>query len=164
LDLGTGSGCLILTLLSELNDAIGTATDISPKSLDVAKQNALLLNLTDRISFLESNWLDSVTGQFDIIVSNPPYIETRTVKTLSDDVKKYDPIMALDGGTDGLVPYKILFPQIRHNLKKGGFIAMEHGAGQSRDIIRLIDNAQFQEIRSTLDLSGHDRVVSAVAQ
>jgi len=164
LDLGTGSGCLILTLLAELPDAIGTAADISAPALDVARKNATALNLKSRAQLIESNWLESITGEFDIIISNPPYIEARTVDTLDIDVKKYDPIMALDGGDDGLVPYKILFPQIRHILKKGGFVAMEHGAGQSTDIMRLIDNAQFQEIRSIRDLAGHDRVICAIAK
>ena len=164
LDLGTGSGCLILTLLSELSDATGVAADISEKALKIANKNAHFLNLNERIKLIQSDWLESITGEFDIIISNPPYIETRTVDTLAIDVKQYDPLTALDGGQEGLEPYKILCPQIRHILNQGGFMALEHGAGQSTDIIRLIDNTQFQEIRSITDLAGHDRVITAMAK
>jgi len=164
LDLGTGSGCLILTLLAELPNATGFGTDISDNALSIAAQNASALNMQNRVQFIKSNWLESIAGKFDIIVSNPPYIETRTLETLDKDVREFDPIIALDGGIDGLTPYKILFPQIRGFLNYDGFVAMEHGTRQHEQIQRLIDNAHFKQIRVHYDLGGHDRVTSALAK
>lgn len=164
LDLGTGSGCLILTLLAELPGSTGIATDISDKALAVAKNNAVQLNLNSRVQFVKSDWFTDIKGQFDIIISNPPYIETCTLDHLDIDVRDYDPVLALDGGEDGLAPYRVIFPQIRHYLKKGGFMAIEHGTGQSVRIKRLIDNTAFEEIRVHHDLGGHDRVTSAIAK
>jgi release factor glutamine methyltransferase len=162
LDLGTGSGCILLTLLSEIPHSIGIGTDISIKALNIAEQNAESLAVCDRVKFIESNWFDSVTGQFDIIVTNPPYIETHTLVSLDEDVKNYDPVQALDGGEDGLEPYKVILPQIRKHLKPNGFFMCEHGTGQSQDIKRLAKNAGLSEIRVHHDLAGHDRCVSAL--
>ena len=162
LDLGTGSGCLILTLLAELPNAIGVATDISVKALDVARRNADQLGLNDRITFAESNWFENVQGTYDIIISNPPYIDSDVVPELAVDVREYDPIQALDGGIDGLDPYKVILPQIRNYLDKDGLVALEHGYDQHARIKRLMENAGLAEIRGVQDLGGHDRVLTAI--
>lgn len=163
LDLGTGSGCLILTLLAELPYATGVAVDISPKAIKIGRQNADKLGLAERIEVTESNWLQNVQGTFDIIVSNPPYIETDVIAQLDKNVRLFDPIQALDGGEDGLVPYKILFPQIRHNLNKGGIVAVECGHTQAGEIKRLMENPRFGHISIHQDIAARDRIVSAVA-
>lgn len=161
LDLGTGSGCLILTLLSELRNATGVAADISPKALNIAKQNADKLNVTGRIAFIESDWLESVEGEFDIIISNPPYITPEVIAQLDVDVSKYDPVLALDGGEDGLLPYKVILPQIRTYLKKGGMMAMEHGYDQGSSVHRIAVNAGLSDVQTHKDLGGLDRVITA---
>jgi release factor glutamine methyltransferase len=162
LDLGTGSGCLILTLLSELPNATGVATDISPQALDIAKQNAEKLNVSDRIAFIESNWLESVGGEFDIIISNPPYIESKIIPELDKNVRDYDPMLALDGGEEGLFPYKVILPQIRTYLKKSGMMAMEHGYDQGEQLQRLCSDTGLSDVQTHKDLGGLDRVVTAI--
>jgi release factor glutamine methyltransferase len=162
LDLGTGSGCLILTLLAQYPKAMGVAVDVSEKALNIAKKNAQRLEVTDRINFMQSDWFESVEGVFDVIISNPPYIETDDINDLAVDVKNYDPMGALDGGEDGLNPYRVILPQIRQYLKKDGMLALEHGAGQSGRIKRLIENVGLDEIRVHHDLAGHDRVLTAI--
>ena len=162
LELGVGSGCLVLTLLSELNGSTAVAGDISSRALDVAKRNAQSLGLGDRISFVESNWFDNVQGQFDIIITNPPYINSDVIDELTADVRDFDPILALDGGADGLNPYKVILPQIRTYMKQGGIMALEHGYDQCGRIKRLIENTGLSEIRDHQDLGSHDRVISAI--
>jgi len=162
LDLGTGSGCLILTLLSEIPQATGMATDLSPNALTVAQKNAQSLGLSDRMAWIQSDWFDSVEGQFDIIVSNPPYIAHDVIPTLDKDVRNYDPILALDGGEEGLNPYQVILPQAKHYLKQGGIIALEHGYDQCGRIKRLIENAGFSDCQAYQDLGGHDRVLTAI--
>ena len=162
LDIGTGSGCLALTLLAELPNADAVATDISQKALAVAKKNAKNLALDDRIEFLHSDWFESVSGQFNIIISNPPYIETETIKTLAVEVKNHDPILALDGGEDGLMPYKVILPQFKSYLSKGGFFAVEHGVGQCGRIKEIAEGYNVLNSHIHHDLSGHDRVFSYI--
>lgn len=160
LDLGTGSGCLILTLLAELPNAHAVATDISDKALNIARQNAEKLGVAERVEFIKSDWFDSVEGMFDIIISNPPYIEAEVIPTLSIDVREYDPLMALNGGTDGLEPYRMILPQIRNYLKKGGFCALEHGQGQCGRIKEIAEQHGFVDGQTHYDLAGRDRVFS----
>lgn len=161
LDLGTGSGCLALTLLCELPNATGIASDISSQALETAQKNAQYLNVNDKITFIKSNWLDQIQGTFDIIVSNPPYIERHVVDNLDIEVKQHDPLLALDGGGDGLTPYKIICPQIRPYLNKHGLIAFEHGTGQSNAIHNLLKTNDFNKIEIHYDYAGHDRIVTA---
>lgn len=162
LDLGTGSGCILLTLLSEMSNAEGVGTDISSKALVLCKDNAQSLNVINRCELIESNWLDNIEGQFDVIVTNPPYIETRTLADLDKDVRDYDPILALDGGEDGLYPYKVILPQIRTYLKPNGFFMCEHGTGQSGGIKRIVEKSGLSQIRIHHDLAGHDRCTSGI--
>jgi release factor glutamine methyltransferase len=161
-DLGTGSGCLILTLLAELPNAKGVATDISPKALEVAQKNACQLGVSDRVELIESNWFEQVEGKYDVIVTNPPYIESEVVPTLDKNVRDFDPILALDGGADGLLPYKMILPQVKKYLKTGGMIAFEHGYDQCGRIKRLIEKEGFSQIRAHQDLGGEDRVLTAI--
>ncbi len=162
LDLGTGSGCLILTLLVELPNADGVGTDISDKAMAIANKNAEKHGLTGRAQFIKSDWFENVTGQFDVILSNPPYIETDVIPLLDKSVRAFDPILALDGGADGLLPYKMILPQVKWSLKPGGMIAMEHGHDQCGRIKRLIEKEGFDQIRAHQDLGGKDRVLTAI--
>ncbi len=162
LDMGTGSGCLALTLLAEYPNATALATDISIQAINVAKKNAESLGVCDRVRFIESNWFDSIEGEFDVIISNPPYIESDDIENLSREVSKYDPILALDGGKDGLLPYQVILPQIRTYLNDGGIMVIEHGTGQSPRIKRLVENEGLDDIQVHYDLGGHDRVISAI--
>jgi release factor glutamine methyltransferase len=162
LDLGTGSACLVLTLLSEIPNATAIATDISDAALHIANQNAEKHELTDRIQFIKSDWFESVKGMFDIIISNPPYIESDDIPNLDKNVREFDPLRALDGGADGLSPYKVILPQIRNYLKPNGLIALEHGLGQGVRIKRLIENAGLSDIQQHYDLGGRDRVITAI--
>lgn len=162
LDMGVGSGCLVLTLLSEFPNTTAVGTDISSKALNIAKENAESLGVCERVCFIESNWFESVEGVFDIIVSNPPYIESNDIPNLSKEVTKYDPILALDGGEDGLNPYRVILPQVQRYLKKDGIVTLEHGKGQSSRIKRLVENAGLSDIEVHYDLGGHDRVISAI--
>ena len=158
LELGVGSGCLVLTLLAELPNATALATDISQKALAVARRNAEKLDIAERIDFIESNWFNCVNGTFDIIVSNPPYIESRDIENLAVNVREYDPLLALDGGEEGLDPYKVILPQIRDYLNVGGITALEHGTGQSERISAIARDCGIVGGQTCHDYAGHDRV------
>lgn len=164
LDLGTGSGCLLLTLLAELEAAIGTGVDISPEALKVAKKNAALLGVADRVQFFESSWFDQVTGQFDIIVSNPPYIESNEIQTLQPEVTQYEPLEALDGGEDGLDCYRFIISNITSHLSNGGFAIFEVGKGQAGEIARLMKHKGFLSVAVHNDLASVGRCVSGIIE
>ncbi|NBX66220.1 MAG: peptide chain release factor N(5)-glutamine methyltransferase [Proteobacteria bacterium] len=159
LDLCTGSGCIALTLLNLFSNIKATATDVSPKALSVAKRNAERLGLSNRVRFLESDWLKNIEGRFDVITCNPPYIPSNDIETLEADVRLYDPLLALNGGADGLVPYRIVFPQIRKFLKKGGVAFFECGAGQAEDIVKIAASCGLEVVSIAKDLAGISRVV-----
>jgi release factor glutamine methyltransferase len=158
LDLGVGSGCIIISLLKEFKNARGVAVDIGEKSLKTAKFNADRLGVLNRINFLQGNWNDDLVGEFDIIVSNPPYIETAKVETLGDDVKKYEPREALDGGIDGLFCYRYLAKNIKKNCTKGTRLYFEVGFGKAPEVKEIFEKQGFNFIKFTKDLSGTDRV------
>ena len=164
-DLGTGSGAIIATLLAELPNSSGMATDVSAAALLVAEQNADRLGVGGRVRFVQTSWLDDLDGPFDVIVSNPPYIVTNTIDTLAPDVAHFDPRGALDGGADGLDAYRTIIPQAYQKLKPGGYLCFEVGAGQADDIVDLMASAGFvpghQVEQRRRDLNGHVRVVSA---
>ncbi len=161
LDLGTGTGCLILTLLAELPRAQGLAVDLSKDALHVAYRNAENLNLASRIDYRQSDWFENVIGEFDILISNPPYIPSGDIAGLAHDVKEFDPMSALDGGTDGLDPYRIIANQSPQYLKSGGLIAFEVGQGQAEYVADLLQKQGFQNIEIFKDLSSIERVVLA---
>lgn len=159
LDLGTGTGCILLSLLGEYPDAVGVGVDLSAGALQAAQQNANRLGLENRVLFIQGNWLDSVKGEFDLIVSNPPYIPSAVILDLDENVKNFDPILALDGGNDGLDPYKKLLPNLKKHLVTGGRVVFEIGIGQVDDLRRLAESNDANLIRVTTDLNGIERVV-----
>ncbi|PZP53097.1 MAG: peptide chain release factor N(5)-glutamine methyltransferase, partial [Micavibrio aeruginosavorus] len=120
LDLGTGTGCILLTLLHEIPNSIGVGVDLSPEACETAKQNAKAQGVDKRVSFIQSDWLENVEGKFDLIVSNPPYITSEDVENLESNVRDFDPRLALDGGKDGLEPYRNLLGTLKNVLAEGG--------------------------------------------
>ena len=159
LDLGTGSGCLIITLLKEFKNANGLAVDINEKSLEVAKKNAVDLQVDNRLQFIKNNWNDNIDKQFDIIVSNPPYIKSDDIATLSNDVKNFDPLLALDGGENGLVCYKYLAEHLMKNCKKTTKIFLEIGCEQANAVRQLFEHNNFKYVKLIQDLQKLDRVL-----
>ena len=158
LDLCTGSGCILLSLLHYSNDCEGTGVDISKEALQVAAQNAELLGI--KADFLKSDLYEKVTGKFDLLVSNPPYIERKVIPTLMEEVREYDPYIALDGGEDGLDFYRRIIGGAQDYLERGGQILMEIGSGQAQAVSELLREAGFKEIDVCRDFAGLDRVVS----
>ena len=158
LDLCTGSGCILLSLLHYSNDCEGTGVDISKEALQVAALNAELLGI--KADFLKSDLYEKVTGKFDLLVSNPPYIERKVIPTLMEEVREYDPYIARDGGEDGLDFYRRIIGGAQDYLERGGQILMEIGSGQAQAVSELLREAGFKEIDVCRDFAGLDRVVS----
>lgn len=158
LDLGTGSGCLILTLLSIFKKSRGLATDINEKSLLIAKKNSDSSGIKN-ILFKLCNWNDNMEEKFDIIVSNPPYIKTKEIKNLQKEVRLFDPIIALDGGNDGLDCYRYIAKNIKKNMKNSSKIYLEIGKGQDYDVENIFKDNNFKMIRKIKDLNGIYRVM-----
>lgn len=160
-DLGTGSGAILLALLSELPDARGFGTDISAAALQMAEANATDLGLADRASFIACDYAAGLNGPFDLIVSNPPYIRSADIRDLAAEVRDYDPRQALDGGADGLDAYRALVPQAARLLAPSGALVVEAGQGQSGQIERLMTAAGLiSESAPKADLSGIPRAVA----
>ncbi len=165
-DLGTGSGCILLSLLDELAGAGGIGIDQSNLALDVAKRNAARHGLSDRVDFVISDWFESVSDDrvFDLIVSNPPYIESGQIDGLMKDVKQFEPNCALDGGADGLDCYRAIAVQSRDRLTEEGVLAVEVGKGQALDVGMLFEQAGYRDVSMHKDLTGVQRVVVAKKQ
>ncbi len=163
LDLGTGSGCLLVALLSELPDATGVGVDLSAEALSVARFNAQVNGVAARARFVQGRWADGLSGPFDIVVSNPPYIETAAIPALDREVREHDPILALDGGADGLDAYRAIAADLRRILSPSSIAAFEIGAGQARDVDAILRRAGFAPGPAVRDLAGHDRVLLARA-
>jgi release factor glutamine methyltransferase len=163
LDLGTGTGCVLLTLLAELPKATGLGTDLSLGALRVAKANATRLGVGRRASFVASDWLDGVSGPFDLIVSNPPYIASTEIVRLAPEVALHDPHLALDGGPDGLDAYRRIAAGAAKFLVPQGQILVEIGASQAGAVADLLGDAGFlvESASPRLDLVGRPRVVVA---
>ncbi len=157
LDLGTGSGCLLLSLLSELPAAWGVGIDASPAAVSMARRNARDLGLAGRAHFVAGDWGASLTGPFDIVVSNPPYIPSGDIAGLAPEVARFEPVSALDGGPDGLDCYRVLAGQLGRLCKDGGVMAVEHGAGQADAIRQLFGVAGLAGFAQVADLAGHQR-------
>ena len=161
-DLGTGTGCLLLTLLAEYNDASGVGIDASELALQVAHSNAETLGLKDRVSFLQSYWCEKIEDfgeKFDIVIANPPYIATGDIESLELEVSRYEPRLALDGGVDGMDCYREIFPQLTHILKPEGCAVFEIGMGQENDVVEIAGRSSLQVIGMKQDLSGITRCV-----
>ena len=160
LDLGVGSGAILLALLSERPLATGVGVDISPAALEVARENAALLKLDDRASFVHAQWAEGLPdAHFDIAVSNPPYIPTADIAGLEPEVREREPHLALDGGADGLDAYRALAPEILRVLKPGGLFALETGHDQGAAVKALMQQAGAMEVHVLGDLGGRDRAV-----
>jgi release factor glutamine methyltransferase len=164
LDLGTGTGCILLTLLAELPSATGVGTDVSAPALLLARANARRLGVEARARFLVGDWLQPVVGRFDLIVANPPYVATAEIGRLPREVAAHDPRLALDGGADGLDAYRRIAARAAEVLKPGGAILLEIGSTQSGAVFALLAAAGLSiDAQASLwhDLGGHPRVVLA---
>ena len=161
LDLGVGTGCLLLSLLSELPQARGVGVDLDPATLAVARGNAERLGLAARSEFLLSDWWEGVSGRFDVVLSNPPYIPTADIAGLDPEVAKFEPLGALDGGADGLDCYRLLAAGAGRFLAEDGVIAFEVGAGQATAVAALLTDAGFDLRGVRRDLAGIERCVVA---
>lgn len=161
LDIGTGSGALVLALLQELPNARGVATDISAAALHVARGNAERLGLAPRCSFVACNIADGVQGRFDLIVSNPPYIARGAVAALDPEVRDYDPRLALDGGADGLDVYRAIAAGAPALLAPGGRLIVELGAGQAGLVTALFAAEMIEVLSIRDDLGGIPRALAA---
>ena len=161
-DLGTGTGAILFALLSELQGAVGVGTDISQEALETARGNAARLALADRTSFVRCDYAAGLTGAFDLIVSNPPYICSADIAGLAVEVRDHDPRKALDGGSDGLDAYRALIPQAARILAPGGALVVEAGAGQAARIQALMNAAGLAPHGPPrADLGGIPRAVGA---
>jgi release factor glutamine methyltransferase len=161
-DIGTGSGAILLALLHELPDAFGIGTDVSLAALQTARRNAADLKLAERAAFVTCDYAAALSGPFDLIVSNPPYIRSTDIADLADEVRDHDPHRALDGGVCGLDAYHRLIPQAARLLRPGGALVVEAGRGQSSDIEGLITAAGLTPAGPPkADLAGILRAVAA---
>lgn len=161
-DVGTGSGAIAATLAHELPDSVVTATDVSAAALCVARENAQRNGMAERIRFLGGDLLEPVTGeQFDIVVSNPPYVSVADRESLAVEVRDYEPEQALFAGVDGLNLYRRLIPQAYAAIAPGGYLVLEIGHGQEPPVGALLSEAGFEKIEFTSDLQGIPRVACA---
>jgi len=158
-DLGTGSGALLLALLSELPNASGVGTDISLAALETARDNAARLGLAARADFLACDFAAGLGGLFDLVVSNPPYIASGEISGLAPEVREYDPLLALDGGPDGLAAYRAITADTRRILVPGGMLIVELGAGQAVPVAAVLLDGGIEAGPPVNDLSGHPRAL-----
>jgi release factor glutamine methyltransferase len=161
LDMGTGTGCIILSILSEIKEAKGIGVDVSIKAIKVAKKNSSKLGLNKRVKFFNKSLEDIYSYKFDLIVSNPPYVKTYDIKNLSDDVKRYEPKIALDGGTEGLDVIKKVIYKSNTILKKQGMLALEIGYGQYYKVSQILKKQNFKEKLLVKDYKDNVRCILA---
>ncbi len=162
LDLGTGSGCILVSLLADMPGAEGVGTDISDRAVLVAGENAQALGVADRVLLPLSDWWDDVGGRYDLIVSNPPYIAAGEMAGLAPELA-YEPRAALTDGGDGLGAYRAIAPGLRDHLAPGGRVLLEIGPTQGAAVAAMLSEAGLAEVRILPDLDGRDRVVGAFA-
>lgn len=160
LDLGTGTGCLLLAVLHEVPGATGLGVDLSPAALAVARRNADRLGLASRARFEEGDWGGALRGRFDLILCNPPYIPTGQIAGLEPEVAAFEPRVALDGGPDGLDSYRALMPDIARLLAAKGVAMLECGAGQCAAVGQIAADAKLAAAGVYRDLAGHDRCLA----
>ncbi len=158
LDLGTGSGCILLSFLRALPNATGLGIDIAPRAVEQARQNADRLGLEARAEFRINDWAVGLEEKFDIISFNPPYIPMADMPLLMPAVRDFDPVLALHGGTDGMDPYRIVVPLLPKLLRQGGYAGIEMGENQTQEIGQLLKAADFTDISLLIDFRGFDRV------
>lgn len=161
LDLGTGTGAISLALLDRISEAVAVATDISQGALATATRNAVALEVANRFTAIESDWFSSVAGTFDLIVSNPPYIRSGVISGLDREVREHDPMLALDGGVDGLDAYRAIAAGSAVHLEDGGIVALEIGYDQAESVSMLLQMNGFEVDAVRRDLAGNDRVLCA---
>jgi release factor glutamine methyltransferase len=164
-DLGVGSGCLILTLLHEFPAARGVGLEVSEAALAIASSNAATLGVADRVELVlgdwrQPGWVERLGGPFDLVVSNPPYIEDRAVDGLMPEVSRFEPRLALEGGLDGLAAYRSIAAQAPRLVTRGGRLLLEVGESQATEIYRIFQSTGFTAEAPWKDLGGIDRVVS----
>jgi release factor glutamine methyltransferase len=157
LDLGTGTGCLLLALLSELPASTGIGIDLVPNAAVMARRNAAALGLAGRSRFIAGSWGAAITGLFDVIVANPPYIESEAIGALAPEVAQYDPRIALDGGADGLDSYRALGPELARLLSKTAVAIVELGAGQAEPVAAMMRQSELVIEQICRDLAGIER-------
>lgn len=162
LDLGTGPGTIALTLMAELPGATALATDISQAALGIAAENAARFGLQRVVELTRSSWFDQISGDFDLIVSNPPYVDAATYATLAPEIIQWEPKIALTPGGDGLDAYRIITSGAPAHLRPGGALMVEIGHDQGASVTQLFAAAGFQNIQIRPDLAGKDRVVSGI--
>jgi release factor glutamine methyltransferase len=159
LDLGTGTGAICLALLKECPDATGIGSDISTGALETAAKNASRNGLETRFEIMQSDWFEKISGRFDIIVSNPPYIRSDIVTTLDREVRHHDPMAALDGGQDGLAPYRLIAADAGRFLVENGIVGVEIGFDQRLDVSTIFASNGFSLVEAVKDYGGNDRVL-----
>ena len=157
LDLGTGSGCLLIALLSEFRSARGLGVDVAPEACETAMSNAVRNGVAERAQFRVGDWVSGVSGVFDLIVSNPPYIATAELESLPVAVRDHDPTLALDGGADGLAAYRVLAAALPGLLGAAGVAILEIGAGQAREVVAIMQAGGLRHRGERHDLGGHPR-------
>ena len=161
LDLGTGTGCLLLALLHERPDATGIGVDLSPDAVSAATENAKRLDLAARAEFRHGNWTDGISERFDLVISNPPYIASEEIDALDEEVRTHDPFLALDGGEDGLDAYRTLARQLPDVLTQGGYAVIELGQGQEGAVTALLEGEKLAVSKVVPDLAGIARALVA---
>lgn len=159
LDLGTGTGAIALAFLSQIPQTTALCTDISAEALETALSNADINGMKDRFGGIVSNWFEAVDGSFTLIVSNPPYIPTRDIGMLASEVRYHDPVMALDGGLDGLDAYRSIAAGAGRHLEEAGRVAVEIGFDQRQDVIGIFEAGGFALKGSAKDLGGNERAL-----
>lgn len=161
LDLGVGSGAIMLAILAERPAAKGLGIDVSEEALAVARENAANLGLASRCALLRGDWTNGLgDASFDLVVANPPYIPTEDIEALEPEVREHEPRLALDGGPDGLDAYRLLAPEILRVLRPGAPFAVEIGHDQAQTVMSLFKEAGAEGVRVAKDLSNRDRVVT----
>ncbi|WP_343032320.1 peptide chain release factor N(5)-glutamine methyltransferase [Parvibaculum sedimenti] len=161
LDIGTGTGCLLIALLHERTDAEGLGVDISDAALDVANRNAAALGCGARAAFRRANWAQGMDERFDLVISNPPYIPTAIIATLDEEVQAFDPRLALDGGADGYDAYRAISVELPRLLAPEGHAVVELGIGQEADVAKIFSEAGLEVRDAVADLAGVPRVIVA---
>jgi len=164
LDLGVGSGCILLTLLAEWPEALGVGADLSAAALATAALNAKALEVSDRAVFVESDWFSNIDGVFDLVVSNPPYISEFEMAQLQPEVALWEPPLALTPGGDGLAAYRALAQELNRHLAENGQALFEIGKDQAVSVCEIFKNAGFDKVSVLLDMNGHDRTLRVMRQ
>jgi len=159
LDLGTGTGCLLIATLHEFSQSSGLGVDLSPDAVATATGNAARNGVGERAAFHQGNWTDGIGERFDLILSNPPYIGSAEIADLDQNVREHDPLLALDGGPDGLTAYRALAASLPGHIKHGGLAILEIGAGQEEAVVALMRQAGLSHLDSRRDLGGHIRAL-----